>query len=126
MHADTPQSQAALSFLTLVTTGNTREAYDAHIHPEFRHHNQYHTGDRAALLKGMEDNDAQFPDKKFEVKRLLEDGDMVVAHSLLEFGGGMRPMTVAHFLRFQDGKIIEMWDIGQEIPKDSPNENGPF
>jgi predicted SnoaL-like aldol condensation-catalyzing enzyme len=33
-------------------------------------------------------------------------------------------MTVVHIFRFQNGKIIEMWDVGQEIPHDSPNVDG--
>lgn len=123
---DTPQKLAALSYLTLVTTGKIREAYDAHVHPDFTHHNQYHTGDRDALLQGMLGNEENFPNKIFEVKRLIEEGDIVAAHSRIELGGNMPPMTVVHILRFKDGKIIEMWDIAQQLQPDSPNENGPF
>jgi len=123
---DTPQKLAALSYLTLVTSGKIREAYDAHIHPDFTHHNQYMKGDRQSLMDGMLENEENFPNKKFEVKRLIEEGDIVVAHSGLELGGNMPPMTVVHIMRFQDGKIVEMWDIGQQLQEDSPNENGPF
>jgi predicted SnoaL-like aldol condensation-catalyzing enzyme len=35
-------------------------------------------------------------------------------------------MAVVHILRFEGGKIVEMWDVGQEIPKDSPNALGVF
>ena len=34
--------------------------------------------------------------------------------------------AVVHFFRFEKGRIAEMWDVGQEIPSDSPNENGMF
>ena len=34
--------------------------------------------------------------------------------------------AVVHILRFDGAKIAEMWDIGQEIPKDSPNALGMF
>jgi hypothetical protein len=31
-----------------------------------------------------------------------------------------------HILRFEGSRIGEMWDIGQEIPKESPNALGMF
>ena len=34
--------------------------------------------------------------------------------------------AVVHIARFADGKIAELWDLGQEIPKDSPNALGMF
>ena len=34
--------------------------------------------------------------------------------------------AVVHILRFEEGKIAEMWDVGQEIPRDCPNQLGMF
>lgn len=34
--------------------------------------------------------------------------------------------AIVHIFRFQNGQIVEMWDIGQQIPENSPNENGMF
>lgn len=118
--------EAALDFLTLITTGKTRDAYDRYIHPDFRHHNQYHKGDAASLLAGMLENDENFPEKEFVVKKVLEEGDTVMAYSSLKFGKGLPDMSVMHLLRFQDNKVIEMWDCGMQLPADSPNENGVF
>jgi predicted SnoaL-like aldol condensation-catalyzing enzyme len=126
MRTDTPQTQAAISFLTLVTTGKVREAFDAHVHPDFRHHNVHTKNGREELMNGMQESDDHFPHKTFSVKRLLEDGDTVAAHSSIELGGGMPPMAVVHIFRFRDGKIAEMWDIAQQIPPDSPNADGAF
>lgn len=123
---DTPQKLSAFSFLTTVTSGKIREAYDAHIHQDFTHHNQYMKGDRQTLMDGMLENEENFPHKTFEVKRLVEEGDIVVAHSALELGANMPPMTAVHIMRFRDGKIVEMWDIAQQLQADSPNGNGPF
>lgn len=118
--------EAALSFLSLVTSGHVRDAYEQYIHPDFYHHNQYFPGNRAALLAGMEENDTHFPHKQFSVKKIVEEGDTVVTYSSLQLGGNMPPMSVMHMMRFQDGKIIEMWDCGQKLEDDSPNENGAF
>ena len=34
--------------------------------------------------------------------------------------------AIIHIFRFQDNQIVEMWDVGQAVPEDSPNENGVF
>lgn len=31
-----------------------------------------------------------------------------------------------HIFRFQGDRIVELWDVWQEIPKDSANEHGMF
>jgi hypothetical protein len=28
--------------------------------------------------------------------------------------------------RFEGDRIVELWGVGQQIPADSPNENGAF
>ncbi len=35
-------------------------------------------------------------------------------------------IAVVHLFRFQAGKIVEMWDCGQQLPADSPNTDGAF
>jgi len=37
-----------------------------------------------------------------------------------------QPIVVIHIFRIEGEKIVELWDVGQEIMKNSPNENGPF
>jgi predicted SnoaL-like aldol condensation-catalyzing enzyme len=34
--------------------------------------------------------------------------------------------AISFLFRFQDNQIIEEWKAGQEVPKDSPNQNGVF
>ncbi|XDD49268.1 hypothetical protein AB3N59_12705 [Leptospira sp. WS92.C1] len=35
-------------------------------------------------------------------------------------------IAVVHIFRFEEEKIVELWDLGQFIVKDSPNKNGSF
>jgi len=117
--------EIAVSFLKLASSGEVREAYDKYIHPKFVHHNAYFKGDRESLLKGMEENAQAFPDKSFEVLRVLQDGDLVVVHGRVT----MSPescWSVIHIFRFEKNMIAELWEASQEVLKDSPNENGLF
>lgn len=51
---------------------------------------------------------------------------MVVTHSNLHFERGDRGMAVADFWRLADGKIVEHWDVIQEVPEKSANDNTIF
>jgi predicted SnoaL-like aldol condensation-catalyzing enzyme len=117
---------AAISFLKQCAAGDTPEAVRRFLAPGFRHHNPYFPAAPEALFKGMEDNARQFPGKVLDVKHALEDGDLVAVHSHVRMKPGDRGIAVVHLLRFEGGKIAEFWDVGQEIPADSPNENGMF
>jgi predicted SnoaL-like aldol condensation-catalyzing enzyme len=120
------KKDSAISFLRLASSGNVREAYKKYVHPDFRHHNPYFPGDRAALLAGMEENAVQFPRKEYEGLRALEDGDLVAVHGRVRLTPSSQWMALIHIFRFQDNQIIEEWEAGQEVPKDSPNQNGVF
>jgi predicted SnoaL-like aldol condensation-catalyzing enzyme len=117
---------AALEFERLIVTGQIRDAYERYVSPTFRHHNPYFPGDRASLLQGMEENADAFPGKIYEVQRALEEGDLVVVHARLQLNSGMPPVSVVHLYRFEDGMIAEEWDLAQQAPPESPNENGLF
>ena len=118
--------ERAISFLRLASSGNVREAYQTYVHADFRHHNPYVPGDRASLFAAMEENAATFPQKEFEALRALEDGDLVAIHGRVRLTPSRPWIALIHIFRFQDNQIIEEWEAGQEVPQDSPNENGVF
>jgi predicted SnoaL-like aldol condensation-catalyzing enzyme len=117
---------AAVSFLRLVGSGHVRDAYDRYVDADFRHHNAFFHGDRESLLKAMEENADKNPDKAVDVKHAFEDGDFVVLHSHIRQNAQDRGGAAVHIFRFDEDRIAELWDVGQEIPRDSPNEYGMF
>jgi predicted SnoaL-like aldol condensation-catalyzing enzyme len=119
------QKDDALSFLRLAAAGRAREALDRHAAPGFRHHNPWFAGNDA-LVRGMDDNAQQFPGKVFEVQRALEDGDLVAVHSRVRMRPQDRDIAVVHIFRFEDCRVAELWDIGQQAPADAANAGGMF
>ena len=116
----------AVEFLKLVTSGKIQEAYDKYVDMTGKHHNPHFPGDFASLKLGMEQNEQQFPNKKYEIKETLEDGDLVAVHGKVQLNRELS-IAVVHILKFKNGKIVEMWDIGQEVPqKPTRNQNGMF
>ena len=115
----------AISFLKLAASGKLDEAY-SHVSPNFRHHNAYFAGDAESLKAGMAEAHEKFPGTALEVQHSLADGDLVAVHSRVSHGAGQPEIAVVHLFRFEGDRIAELWDVGMEAPKDSPNENGMF
>ncbi|TQR38959.1 nuclear transport factor 2 family protein [Brevibacillus brevis] len=122
----TTLKENAVSFLQLVASGNVREAYQRYTSPNFRHHNPFFRGDAHSLMLAMEENAAKNPHKILEVKRAIEEGDIVAVHSHVKQNQEDLGGAVVHIFRFHNDQIVELWDVGQPIPEDSPNENGMF
>jgi predicted SnoaL-like aldol condensation-catalyzing enzyme len=117
--------QLAKHFLELVVAGNIDEAYEKHVDMSGKHHNVYFAKGFDVLRDAMKESHIKFPQKKFIVKQMLEEGDLVAVHSHLVLEPG-REMSVVHIFRFKNDKIVEMWDCGQALPADMPNEDGAF
>jgi len=122
----TSQKDAAIDFLQLTAAGRVDEAFDRYAGPAFRHHNPWFRSDAATIRTGMRDNAARFPQMEFEVQRALADGALVAVHSRARMAPGTPNIAIVHILRFEDGKIAEMWDIGQAEPVPMANELGMF
>lgn len=122
----TSHKEIALAFLRAAASGNVREAYQNHVAPGFRHHNAFFRGDAESLIKAMEENAAKNPEKILDVKRAIEESDLVAVHSHVRMKPDDRGAAVVHIFRFQEDRIVELWDLGQPVPEKSPNEFGMF
>lgn len=116
----------ATDFLSMCATGRVRQAYEQYVSVDFRHHNAYFPEDRESLLLGMEQSAQQEPNKSLTIKQTFESDDRVAVFSQLRRAQVDMDIAVVHILRFENGKIVEMWDVGQQVPKDSPNRLGMF
>lgn len=116
----------ATEFLRLCARGDVREAYARFVSDDFVHHNPWFAGDRESLLVAMEQSAAAEPNKSFEVKQVIDGGDRVAVHSHLTRADAGLQYAVVHIARIEHGRIVELWDLAQELPGESPNANGMF
>jgi predicted SnoaL-like aldol condensation-catalyzing enzyme len=119
------QKDVAVSFLTNAATGKLDEAYTL-VSSDFRHHNPHFNGDADSLKAGMADAHKQFPNTKLDVQRAIAEGDLVAVHSRVQHAPERPAIAVVHIFRLEGEKIAELWDVGMEVPQDSPNDNGAF
>ena len=114
----------AIEFLQQAASGRAHAEAATHLAPGFRHHNPHFAGDGESLLTAMDKNAAQFPGTRLEVVHALQDGDMVSTLCKVQHTPDEAGYAVAHVFRFENGKIAELWDLAQEIPKETPNQYG--
>ncbi len=117
--------EIAIDFLTLASSGKVDEAYDMYIAANFTHHNQYFPSDRESLKQGMIKAHKKTKNKVFKVHQAIQEVDKVMTYSRVQ--SDAYDVAVVHIFRFDaKSKIVEMWDVGQQIVKDSLNKNGAF
>ena len=68
----------------------------------------------------------KFPDSHSEIKRVFADGDYVILHVHSVREKGSRGRAIVDIFKLEDGKIVEHWDVVQEIPEKAANANGMF
>ena len=120
------RKQSAISFLNLASSGKLDEAYGNYISANFRHHNPYFPGDAESLKAGMAEAHEKFPNTTLEIQHVLEEDDLVAVHSKVRHSSDTPEIAVVHLFRFEGSRVAELWDIGIETPKESPNRNGMF
>lgn len=119
------KKETAIAFLKQAASGKLDEAYGK-VTDNFRHHNAYFKGDAGSLKTGMAEAHQKFPETTLEVKHSWEEGDLVAVHSRVSHAADQPEIAVVHMFRFEGDRIAELWDVGMEAPRDSPNENGLF
>jgi predicted SnoaL-like aldol condensation-catalyzing enzyme len=68
----------------------------------------------------------KFPQSHSEIRRVFADGDHVILHVHAVREPGTRGRAIVDIFRLENGKIVEHWDVAQDIPEKMPHNNGMF
>ena len=68
----------------------------------------------------------KFPDYHSDIKRVFADGDYVIVHVHNVPTPGSRGAAIIDIFKLEDGKVVEHWDVRQDIPEQSANSNTMF
>jgi predicted SnoaL-like aldol condensation-catalyzing enzyme len=80
-----------------------------------------------ALLDLVEGFDQSHPGYSIDVKRVIAEDDMTVAHCHYKFGDGdPYGKAIVEIFRFEDDLMVEHWDVIQDVPATDENGNGMF
>ncbi len=78
------------------------------------------------LKKFIEFLQTNYPNAHSEIKRVFADGNFVILHVHSIRDPGTRGRAIFDLFKLDHGKIIEHWDVVQDIPEQAANENGMF
>ncbi|MFO1351486.1 MAG: ester cyclase [Gammaproteobacteria bacterium] len=69
----------------------------------------------------------KFPKSHSEIKKVFADGDYVILHVHAVREPGTRGQAIVDIFKLDgQGKVIEHWDVIQDIPETTANPNGMF
>ena len=103
-----------------------QEAVAKYLGPNYRQHNPGAGDGAEPFIEAVKRIAQNFPDFRMEPKRIVAEGDYVILHSHLILKPGDRGTAVVDIFRLENGKIVEHWDVVQEVPEKSANNNTMF
>ena len=128
--AQTAQLEAnkriAMEFYDAAINRKDFEAASQYLGNRYIQHNPA-AADGAEGLRGFIDFlKARFPTQRGEIKRVVAEGDLVVLHVHSTRGDGTPGRAIVDIFRVENGKVVEHWDVIQDIPEQAANTNGMF
>ena len=106
--------------------GNPEKAVADHFGEHYVQHNPQAEDGPEAFIGFVHYLRGENPELRLDIKRVIAEGDMVVTHSHLTLRPGEPGQALADYFRLVDGKVVEHWDVIQDVPVTSANANGMF
>ena len=106
------------------------DAAKVYFGPQFVGHNPAASGDGTKDSEGfgrfVSFLRSKFPQSHFGIQRVIAEGDYVVIHSHGVREPGTPGRAIVDIFRLDRGKIVEHWDVVQDIPENSHNPRAFF
>lgn len=99
---------------------------DRYIGNQYIQHNPYVPNGKAPFVNYFTQYFKENPTAKSTIKRAIADGDLVWLHVHSTQNSNDLGTAVVDIFRVENGKIVEHWDVQQEVPKQSTNKNTMF
>lgn len=102
------------------------EAVRLYVGKNYIQHNPYMRDGVEPMVDFFPHYFEQHPQATVDIKRVIAEGDLVMIHNLWRESPEDRGQAVVDIFRVENGKIVEHWDVSQEIPDNPANKNTMF
>lgn len=92
----------------------------------YKQHNPLAEDGKEGFKKYIDYLRSVYPDSYSDIKRVIAEDNYVTLHVHSVLIPGTRGRAIVDIFRLENGKIVEHWDVIQDIPEKSANENGMF
>ena len=93
---------------------------------DYRQHNPTAADGREGLRAFIDFLRTRFPNQRGDIKRVIAEGDLVVLHVHSTRGDDTPGRAIVDIFRLENGKVVEHWDVIQDVPAQPANANGMF
>ncbi|MED0939942.1 ester cyclase [Bacillus mobilis] len=97
-----------------------------YVSEDYKQHNPFVADGRKAFMDFFKDDFVKNPNSSAEIKRVVAEGDTVALHVHSRTNSQDKGVAIVDIFRIKDGKIVEHWDVIQEIPNETANNNTMF
>jgi predicted SnoaL-like aldol condensation-catalyzing enzyme len=118
--------QLVLAFYHKIIGEKDYEGARQYMGSEYRQHAPYATDGHTGIAEWVRKFRAAFPQHRYEVKKVIAEGDLVVLHLHGMNGPNPHGESVIDIFRIENGKVVEHWDVIQPIPESADNPNSMF
>jgi predicted SnoaL-like aldol condensation-catalyzing enzyme/quinol monooxygenase YgiN len=119
--------ETVLAFYQSAINDKDFEAASAFLGDHYVQHNPAIADGAEGLKDRIEVIREKSPELRAEVKKIVAEGDLVIAHVHGVRAPGQRGTAVVDIFRLDgNGKLVEHWDVMQDVPDHAENPNGMF
>jgi predicted SnoaL-like aldol condensation-catalyzing enzyme len=92
----------------------------------YKQHNPRAADGAEGLKSYLQFMKEKMPNSHSEIKQVFADGDYVILHVHAVREPGTLGQAIVDIFRLEKGKIVEHWDVIQDVPEKPANNNGMF
>jgi predicted SnoaL-like aldol condensation-catalyzing enzyme len=119
--------EIAVAFLEMVLNEHkVAEAFERYSVPGYINHNPYAADGAQAAIDFFAPFFEQTPTYRIDIKRVIAEGDLVAIHNHATMNPDDRGRAVVDIFRLEDGRVVEHWDVVQDIPEFLPDPEAMF
>jgi predicted SnoaL-like aldol condensation-catalyzing enzyme len=118
--------QLVTAFYDAAINQKNYEAAVGYLGAQYKQHNPTAADGKEGLKGFIDFLKARFPKQRGEIKQVIAEGDLVVLHVHSTRGDGTPGRAIVDIFRVENGKVVEHWDVIQDIPEKAANTNGMF